>query len=96
MNEATTTFNNLKHALTTLLVFAYPDFTLLFMVEIDACDNGISIVLLQEEHPISYFSKKLSALRQQVSTYSNELWALIEFVQKWCHYLLGNHFTTTY
>lgn len=70
-----------------------PNFEIPFVVETDACDVGIRAVLLQLEHPIAYFSKKLSQLRQKASTYSKEFWALTKSVQKWRHYLLGSEFT---
>lgn len=50
-------------------------------------------VQIQQEHLISYFSKKLSNLRQWASTYSKELWALTEAIQKWRHYFLDNEST---
>lgn len=80
--EASGAFNQLKQALTTTPVLAFPNFKIPFVVETDACDVGIRAVLLQLEHPISYLSKKLSQLRQKVSTYSKELWALTESMQK--------------
>jgi hypothetical protein len=42
------------------------------MIETDACETGIGVVLSQEGHPIAYFSKGLSAANQKLSTYENE------------------------
>lgn len=70
----------------------FPNFLVPFVVETDACDIGIGAVLLQEEHLIAYFSKKLSSLHQRASTYSKELWAITEAAQKLRHYLLGSEF----
>lgn len=92
-DKARKAFNQLQVALSTNPVLAFPNFEIPFVVETDACDVGIKAVLLQLEHPISYSSKKMSLLRQRASTYSKELWALTESVQKWRHYLLGNEFT---
>lgn len=63
-----------------------------FMLEINACNVGIGAVLLQWEHSIAYFSQKLFVLHQKASTYSKELWAIMESIHKWRHYLLGNEF----
>lgn len=63
------------------------------MIETDACDVGVGAILLQLEHPVAFYSKKLSSLRQRASTYSKELWAITDAVQKWRHYLLGSTFT---
>lgn len=92
-DEANRAFNQLKQALTSTPVLEFPNFEIPFVVETNACDVRIGAVLLQLEHPISYFIKKLSQLRQRVSTYSKELWALTKSVQKWRHYLLGREFT---
>lgn len=86
-------FNQLKQLLTFALVLAYPDFSQPFVVETDACKVGIGAVLLQQQHPIAFFSRKLSLLHQRASTYARELVAITEVVRKWRHYLLGAEFT---
>lgn len=63
------------------------------MVETDACDVGVGAILLQLEHQVAFYSRKLSTLRQRASTYSKELWAITDAVWKWRHYLLGSTFT---
>lgn len=68
-----TAFNMLKEKLTTTPVLIYPNFSLPFVIETDACDVGVGAILLQREHPIAFYSKKLSPLRQRASTYAKEL-----------------------
>lgn len=58
--EARRAYQQLKEALTTPLVLIYFDFEGMFVVKTDTCDVGIGAVLTQQEHPIAYFSKKLS------------------------------------
>ena len=52
--EAMKAFEHLKEAMCQASVFATRDFTKTFIVEYDASRNGIGIVLLQEETPISF------------------------------------------
>lgn len=85
-------FENLKKAMTTMPVLRLPDFDRPFCIETDVSDLGIGAVLLQDNHPIAYFSKKLGPRRRVASTYDKELYAIVEAVQKWRQYLLGREF----
>lgn len=86
-------FKKPKEILATASVLVYPNFELPFVLETDTCDVGVGAVLLQQEHPVAFYSKKLSALRQRASTYAKELWAVTDSVQRWRHYLLDRTFT---
>lgn len=90
--EATISFANLKKAMLSPLVLSYPDFSITFAVETDASQSGIGAVLMQNDHPIAYFSCKLTGKRRKASTYARELFAITRAIAKWRHYLLGRHF----
>jgi hypothetical protein len=51
-------FDELKRLLTSAPLLALPDFNKQFQIECDASCIGIGGVLMQEAHPIAYFSKK--------------------------------------
>ncbi|XP_042045728.1 uncharacterized protein LOC121792000 [Salvia splendens] len=85
-------FCELKTAMTSAPVLRLPDFSRQFCVETDACDFGVGAVLLQDNHPLAFFSKKLGPRRRVASTYHKELYAIVEAVQKWRQYLLGREF----
>lgn len=82
----------LKSAIVAAPVLHFPDFSKPFVLEMDASGIGIGAILSQQNHPIAYFSKKLSPRMQQQSSYARELHAVSEEVSKFVHYLLGNHF----
>jgi hypothetical protein len=90
--EAAVAFEHLKKAVTTPLVLALPDFSKPFVIECDACGKGIGVVLMQNHHPIAYFSQAFKGRFLLLSTYENELIALVAAVKKWRPYLLGHPF----
>jgi hypothetical protein len=85
-------FEKLKTTMTTSPVLALLDFKIPFIIETDACQDGIGAVLMQQNRPIAYISKVLPETKKGLSTYEKELWALIYAIQKWRTYLFGNTF----
>ena len=75
-----------KTLLTNEPVLIAPDFTKQFIMTVDASDQGIGAVLMQEDsngiqHPICYFSKKLNKHQKVYSTIAKEGLALISGLQ---------------
>lgn len=90
--EATTSFQKLKDAMVSASVLAFPDFSQIFIVETDACNSGVGAVLLQQNHPISFYGCKIIGRLLAASIYVKEMFAITQAVGKWRHYLLGSHF----
>ena len=80
-------------------VLRLPDFDRLFMLEPDASDVAVGVVLLQEYedglHPIAYFSKKYIPVERNYPAHDKELLAIIKACMKWLCYIDG-HPTTIY
>lgn len=76
----------------TAPVLRMPDFSKSFIIETDACMEGMGAVLMQEGGPIAYLSKAFNSKNKGLSTYEKELMALVQAVTKWRHYLIGQHF----
>ena len=57
------------------------DFSLPYEIECDASGKGIGAVLMQNQHPIAYFSKVLSERNMTKSAYEQEMMALALAVQ---------------
>ena len=73
-------FDKLKQAMCTTLVLAMPNFSMPFTIESDSCGNGITAVLLQDEHPIAFTSKSLSGKNLATSTYEKEMMSILHVV----------------
>ena len=73
-------------------VLALPNFQQTFVLEIDACKDGIGAVLMQQGHPVAYLSKGLCLKNQALSTYEKECLAILMAVDKWRPYLQHQHF----
>ena len=82
-------FETLKQKLINAPLLAIPNFSKTFEIECDASNVGIGVVLLQEGHPIAYFSEKLKGSHINYSTYDKELYALVRTLQ---HCLLSKEF----
>lgn len=90
--EAREAFKQLKKELTTAPVLTLPDFSIMFVVEINACNMGIGVVLMQKGYPIAFLIKGLSKRHQSLSVYEKELLTLVLAVNKWSQYLTGRPF----
>jgi len=90
-SEQEKAFNTLKEKLANALILTLPKFSKSFEIECDESNVGIGVVLLQESHPIAYFSEKLKGAILNYSTYDKEFYALIA-LQTWQHYLLPKEF----
>jgi hypothetical protein len=91
-DEAQAAFELLKVSMSSTLVLALPDFNKQFVVETDASDAGLGAVLMQDNRPIAYLSKPLSASNKFLSIYEKEFLALIMAVEKWMPYLQRQEF----
>jgi hypothetical protein len=92
--EAQSAFQQLKEAMSHTPVLAIPDFDKPFCVEMDACATGIGAVLLQEGHPIAYYSKALSVNNRKLSICEKEFLAIMMAVNRWRCYLSRGHLSS--
>lgn len=84
-------FDLLKYLLTHAPVLQLPDFNQpFFLVVTDASGSGIGDVLMQNDHPLAYESRKLKPSEQNYSTYDKELLAVVHALDIWKHYLMGS------
>ena len=90
-------FEQLRNALITSPILAYPDFNEEFLLFTDACDYGIGAVLSQvqqgKEVVIAYASQQLKPAERKYATVEKEAFAVVFAIDKFRHYLLDKPFT---
>ncbi len=91
--ECEQAFNTLKHKLTSAPILAFPTPHDLFVLDTDASGYALGAVLSQiqdgVERVIAYSSKSLTKEQRNYCTTRRELLAIITFLKKFRHYLLG-------
>jgi hypothetical protein len=90
--DAASAFSTLKAAVTTAPILAMHDFGKPFVVECDASTHGFGAVLIQEGHPIAFFSRPVAPRHRALAAYERELIGLVQAVRHWRPYLWGRRF----
>lgn len=90
--DAELAFHEIKTKLTSAPVLVLPNFTMAFELHCDVSKTGIGAVLSQLGKPIAFFSEKISGARGRYSTYDVELYAVVQAIKHWRHYLFHKEF----
>jgi hypothetical protein len=91
-DAAAAAFDALKAAVSSASILAMPDFTKPFIVECDASSHGLGVVLVQEGHPMAFFSRPIAPRHRTLAAYEHELIGLVQAVRNWRLYLWGHSF----
>jgi hypothetical protein len=85
-------FDGLKRALVSTPVLRMPDMDQEFVVIADACDYGLGAVLLQDNHPVAFWSRTMNDAESRYHTTEKELLGVVASVEEWRCYLLDKPF----
>ena len=86
-DAAMAAFTALKAAVSSAPVLAMPDFGKRFVVECDASSTGFGGVLVQEGHPVAFFSRPIAPRHRDLAAYERELIGLVQAIRHWRPYL---------
>jgi hypothetical protein len=96
-DECQQSLDILKEKMVTTPILVFPDWSKEFHVHVDASSIALGAVLTQPgegdiDHPIAFASRKLSDSEHNYNTTEREGLAMVYALQKFRHYLLGQHF----
>jgi hypothetical protein len=91
-DAVTTAFAALKKAVSSALILAMPYFSKQFIVECDASSHGFGVVLVQDGHPVAFYSRPVAPRHSTLAAYERKLIGLVQAVRHWRRYLWGRHF----
>ena len=87
--ECQLAFDGLKFDLTHSPVLISPDITQPFEVVTDACNTGLGAVLLQNNRPVAFESRKFNPAESRYTTTEQELLASVHAMTVWRCFLEG-------
>ena len=90
--QAQECFERFKTIMTLCLVLALPDFSRPCDLHCNASGEGIGAVMSQDQHPISFESRKLQEPDRSFSVYYKEMLAIMHALAKFKQYLVGSKF----
>jgi hypothetical protein len=82
-------FNHVKATIAREVVLAYPDYSKVFEIYTNASSKQLGAVITQENGPIAFFSRKLSATQCKYSITNIELLAIFETLKEFKGMLWG-------
>ena len=87
--ECQHSFDTFKTILSSDVLLRYPDHNKPFHVYTDASDLQLGAVIVQDERPVAFYSRKLNAAQRNYTTMEKELLSVVETLKEFCTMLFG-------
>ena len=79
----------MKQLIAKETLLAYPDFNKKFTIHTDASDFQLGAVIMQEDKPLAFYSRKLTSAQRNYTTTEKELLSIVETLKEFRNILLG-------
>ena len=86
-------FERIKELLVSKKCLAYHDVQKPVKIQVDASKSGIGAILLQDDRPIAYASKYLTAMQQRYAPIEQEILAVVFGCQRFHQYIYRKNVT---
>jgi hypothetical protein len=88
-DECNDSFETIKRAIARETLLNFPDFNKEFHIYTDASDYQLGAVIMQEEKPLAFYSRKLNKHQRRYTTGEQELLSIVETLKEFRNILLG-------
>ena len=75
-------FDEIKRIMSKETILAYPDFSKPFHVYTDASNLQLGAVIMQEDKPLAFYSRKLNSAQRNYTTGEQELLSIVEVLKE--------------
>jgi RNase H-like domain found in reverse transcriptase/Reverse transcriptase (RNA-dependent DNA polymerase)/Integrase zinc binding domain len=87
--EQQKSFDEIKAVISKETLLAFPDFTKEFHIYTDVSDYQLGAVIMQDNRPLAFYSRKMTDTQQGYTTGEQELLSIVETLKEFKNILLG-------
>ena len=87
--EQQTAFEELKKVISKKTLLTFPDFEKEFHIYTDASDYQLGAVIMQENKPLAFYSRKFNKAQKRYTTGEQELLSIVETLKEFKNILFG-------
>jgi hypothetical protein len=87
--EQQNAFEEIKRVIAKETLLSFPDFSKDFHVYTDASDKQLGAVIMQDDKPLAFYSRKLNPAQKRYTTGEQELLSIVETLKEFRNILFG-------